>query len=72
MSYHLPKCCVAFRDESGTWKVGHNESRIECTHPKTGGTRGRVDGITPCDRIIGRGETKADAVADAREYLEAQ
>lgn len=68
-NYHLPKCCFVRKDGAGCYEVCHQETSGHCKHTKTGGNGGRQDGVTPCNRIIGHGETKALAIADARAVL---
>ena len=70
MSDYLPRCCYAYRDESGAWVVQHDETMLCCHHVPSGGTGGKPDGVTPCCRRIGLGDTKAEAVQNARDYLE--
>ena len=54
----------------GDWVVGHDERDARCTHTPSGGQAGRQDGVTPCNRIVGRGQTALAAIEDAREYFE--
>jgi len=68
MSAYLPRCCRCWW-EGGEHVVGHNELAAVCRHTPSGGTAGEPDGVTPCNRIIGRGQTRRAAMADAREYL---
>ena len=70
MNYYLPKCCRCWWD-NGEYVVGHNEHSAQCQHEGSGGHGGRADG-SPCNRIIGHGQTRAAAIAEAREYLDMQ
>jgi len=69
MSQYLPRCCDCRTDGAGGYEVAHTETSAHCRHQKSGGTGGRPDGKTPCNRIIGHGMTRCAAIADAREYL---
>jgi len=64
----LPKCCTVFWDNGGQWVVAHWETWETCSHAKSGGRGGHLDG-TPCNRAIGHGATKGEAIADALEYF---
>ena len=66
--YYLPRCCRCWWD-NGEYVVGHNEHDPGCRHEPSGGHGGHQDGTTKCNRIIGRGHTRARAIADAREVL---
>ena len=68
-AYYLPKCCYARNDGAGGYEVCHTETDASCHHTPSGGTGGRQDGATPCNRIIGSGRTKRDAIEDARLTL---
>jgi len=68
-NYYLPACCRCWREGDGKYVVGHNEHSPRCKHTPSGGTGGYADGKTPCNRIIGQGKTKIDAIESAREYL---
>lgn len=69
MTRYLPKCCWVRADGAGRYEVAHTETDSACRHRPTGGTGGRPDGKTPCNRIIGRGQTKIEAIQAARNYL---
>jgi len=68
-SYYLPKCCWVRQDGSGGYEVAHTETDRSCRHRPSGGTGGSQDGRTRCNRIIGSGRTKYDAIVDARRML---
>ncbi len=68
-SYYIPRCCFVRDDGAGGYEVAHRETSHRCGHTPSGGTGGFADGETPCDRIIGHGQTVQDAVNDAREYF---
>jgi hypothetical protein len=70
MSQYLPSCCRAWRDESGQWVVGHDEHNANCRHTPSGGTGGRQNRERKCDRIIGHGKTRREAVEQARLALD--
>ncbi len=69
MSKYLPQCCDVSPDNAGGYEVQHTETSSQCRHEPSGGTSGRPDGLTPCNRIIGNGDTQRDAIKDARAYL---
>jgi len=69
MSYYLPKCCRTRRDGAGGYEVCHTETSSQCRHTPSGGTGGRPDGQTPCNRIVGHGRTRRAAIRDARDYF---
>ena len=75
MSIYLPKCCnvvhVSWSSGHFNWEVRHTETSPHCRHTPSGGTGGRMDGFTPCNRIIGNGATAAEARAEAKEYFSA-
>ena len=68
-SYYLPKCCWCRQDGAGCYEVAHTETDSHCSHTPSGGTGGRADGVTPCNRIIGSGATRGEAIGDARDTL---
>ena len=68
-SYYLPKCCFVRQDGAGRYEVCHTETNPACRHVPSGGIGGFPDSVTPCNRIIGQGQTVRAAVADARDYL---
>lgn len=68
-TYYLPTCCFVRWDGAGGYEVCHTETDPDCRHEPSGGTGGRADGVTTCNRIIGHGNTKANAIADARQCL---
>lgn len=70
MSSYLPRCCNVGRDCSGCYEVAHVETSAYCKHVPSGGTGGRPDGKTPCNRVIGHGRTRTEAIQDARLYLD--
>lgn len=72
MSNYLPKCCWCRADGAGRYEVAHTETDSACKHRPSGGTGGRPDGRTPCNRIIGHGRTKGEAIQAAREYFATQ
>lgn len=65
MSNYLPKCCFVRPDGAGEYEVCHAETSADCKHTPSGGTAGRPDGRTPCNRIVGRGYTRSEAINDA-------
>ena len=65
MNYHLPRCMFVRRDCSGRYEVCHTETSPHCHHTPSGGTGGFPDGITPCNRVIGHGKTKGEAIVSA-------
>lgn len=65
----LPKCCRVQQRGSGGYDVVHTETDQACNHRPSGGTGGRPDGRTRCNRIIGSGDTKSSAIADSLEYF---
>lgn len=65
---YLPACCQCWL-ENGTFLVGHNEHSPRCRHTPSGGTGGKPDGRTRCNRIIGKGETRTEAALQARQTL---
>ncbi len=69
-SYYLPKCCACFWDGTRYIVVHYERDRSNCHHVPSGGTAGYQDGKTPCNRVVGRGSTKIDAIADARAHFE--
>ena len=69
-SADLPACCSVQQDCAGGYEVAHLETSIACTHTPSGGTSGRPDGKTKCNRIIGRGRTETEAIQDALEHLD--
>ena len=69
MSHYLPRCCECVADGAGGYAVQHTETAPGCRHTPSGGTAGRQDGVTPCNRIIGHGRTQGAAIADARAVL---
>ena len=68
----LPDCCTLWRAEDGDWLVGHAETHPGCKHAPTGGHGGRPDGVTPCNRIIGRGPTAGAAIENAIDYFHSE
>jgi hypothetical protein len=67
--YVVPKCCCVQWNNAGRYEVAHTETDPCCRHTPSGGTGGRQDGVTPCNRIIGHGRTVAEAVRAARLHL---
>lgn len=68
-SYYLPKCCCVRMDGAGGYEVAHTETSRYCRHTPSGGTGGRRDYQTPCNRIIGKGRTQGEAILRARENM---
>lgn len=68
MSTYLPKCCRCWRD-NGRYVVDHDEHSPACRHTPSGGTGGSPDGRTRCNRIIGSGATRREAISEARYSL---
>ena len=68
-SYYLPKCCGVRQNGAGGYEVTHTETDSQCGHTPSGGTGGSRDELTPCNRIIGHGQTKSLAIESARKYL---
>jgi len=69
-SYYLPVCCFVRLDGAGGFEVAHMETSSRCRHRPSGGTGGRSDGTTCCNRIIGSGKTRGEAINEARENLD--
>lgn len=68
-NYYLPKCCECEWNNAGEYMVTHEESSPSCRHRPSGGTGGRPDGHTTCNRVIGYGKTTIEAISEAREVL---
>lgn len=68
-TYYLPACCCVQQDGAGGYEVAHTETDSRCRHRATGGMGGCADGRTKCNRIIGHGHTRIEAITKAREYL---
>ena len=68
-SRYLPACACVRMDGAGGYEVCHTETSQKCRHTPSGGTGGRPDGRTYCNRIVGRGHTMGAAIRDAREYF---
>ena len=69
MGTYLPKCCTVRPDGAGGYEVAHTETSADCRHTPSGGTGGYQDGVTRCNRIIGVGPTRRDAIYGARQTL---
>jgi heat shock protein HslJ len=67
-SRYIPPCCACWWD-NGQYVVGHDEHHAKCRHTPSGGTAGKPDGVTMCNRIIGHGRTRAEAIDVARVSL---
>jgi len=68
-SYYLPPCCWVRQDGAGGYEVAHTETDSRCKHAPSGGTGGYPDGKTKCNRIIGSGRTRREAIINARQNL---
>lgn len=69
MSRYLPRCCDVVPDGGGGYEVAHTETDSHCRHEPSGGTGGHADGVTRCNRIIGRGKTRGLAIVQARQHF---
>mgnify|MGYP001565152502 CR=1 FL=1 len=68
MNRYIPRCCFVRPDGAKGYEVCHEETSVECRHDGSGGEGGRQTG-RPCNRIIGNGRTRGDAIEDARRTL---
>lgn len=69
MSRYLPPCCFVRQDGAGGYEVCHTETSAACRHTPSGGTAGRPDGRTPCNRVLSHGHTTGEAIERARVRL---
>lgn len=69
MNHNLPTCCQVSQDGAGGYEVRHTETSERCHHRPSGGSGGRPDGASRCNRVIGQGSTAGEAVAQARDYF---
>ena len=66
---YLPPCCTCRQNGAGGYEVTHTETDSRCRHTPSGGTGGYQDGKTKCNRIVGHGSTRGEAIQAARRYF---
>jgi hypothetical protein len=65
MNRYLPKCVTVFWD-NGRYVAVHWETSARCKHTLSGD---RAHDSKPCNRAIGHGATRGEAIRKARKYF---